>query len=206
MLSYSYCCRCQLLLRRRRYRIDELAKFVLALPQCLLRPFVVVDVDIHTVPANDVAIAVAQGFGMYVEPAIRSVGPAKPARRIDRSSEATKRRPRRAAENRSSHRTRATVRRAQGDGMPEEYPSAPSRVASGTVLLALDVGAELLDAVSFAFGMFWEILWALILGFALSGAVQAVVSKREMRRLLPDDSPRSLARATVQSRLSRSSS
>ena len=48
------------------------------------------------------------------------------------------------------------------------------------------------DALSFAFGMFWEILWALILGFALSGAVQAVVSKGEMRRLLPDDSPRSL--------------
>src|SRR5437764_1348480 len=44
--------------------------------------------------------------------------------------------------------------------------------------------------------MFWEILWALILGFALSGVVQAVVSKAEMRRLLPDDSPRSLALAT----------
>jgi uncharacterized membrane protein YraQ (UPF0718 family) len=61
------------------------------------------------------------------------------------------------------------------------------------VLLALDIGSELLDALSFSFGMFWEILWALILGFALSGAIQAVVSKREMRRLLPDDSPRSLA-------------
>src|SRR6266542_6495188 len=44
--------------------------------------------------------------------------------------------------------------------------------------------------------MFWEILWALILGFALSGAVQAVVSKSEMRRLMPDDSPRSLCLAT----------
>src|SRR5438128_10195214 len=43
--------------------------------------------------------------------------------------------------------------------------------------------------------MFWEILWALILGFALSGAVQAIVSKSEMRRLLPDDSPRSLGLA-----------
>src|SRR3954465_6301199 len=43
--------------------------------------------------------------------------------------------------------------------------------------------------------MFWEILWALILGFALSGIVQAVVTKREMRRLMPDDSARSLARA-----------
>src|ERR1700704_1147724 len=48
------------------------------------------------------------------------------------------------------------------------------------------------DALSFAFGMFWEILWALILGFALSAAVQAVVAKGEMRRLLPDDSAHSL--------------
>jgi uncharacterized protein len=59
-------------------------------------------------------------------------------------------------------------------------------------LAAVDILAELGDALSFAFGMFWEILWALILGFAISGAVQAVVSKAEMRRLLPDDSPRSL--------------
>jgi uncharacterized protein len=44
--------------------------------------------------------------------------------------------------------------------------------------------------------MTWEVLWALILGFALSGAVQAVVSKREMRRLLPDDSPKTLAVAS----------
>jgi uncharacterized membrane protein YraQ (UPF0718 family) len=66
-------------------------------------------------------------------------------------------------------------------------------MADGLALvLALDVFAELGDALSFAFGMFWEILWALILGFAISGAVQAVVSKAEMRRLLPDDSPRSL--------------
>jgi uncharacterized membrane protein YraQ (UPF0718 family) len=59
--------------------------------------------------------------------------------------------------------------------------------------IAVDVGGELVDALSFAFGMFWEILWALILGFALSGIVQAVVSKREMRRLLPDDSPKTIA-------------
>jgi uncharacterized protein len=62
--------------------------------------------------------------------------------------------------------------------------------------LAFALWHELGQALSFAFGMFWEILWALILGFALSGAVQAVVSKAEMRRLLPDDSPRSLAVAT----------
>jgi uncharacterized protein len=66
---------------------------------------------------------------------------------------------------------------------------------TGLPLAEIDVLAELGDALSFAFGMFWEILWALILGFALSGAVQAVVSKGEMRRLLPDDSPRSLSLA-----------
>ncbi|PZS13736.1 MAG: hypothetical protein DLM64_02935, partial [Solirubrobacterales bacterium] len=52
------------------------------------------------------------------------------------------------------------------------------------------------NALRFAFGMGWEIVWALILGFALSAAVQAVVSKEQMRRLLPDDSPRSLALAS----------
>jgi len=48
-------------------------------------------------------------------------------------------------------------------------------------------------ALSMAFAMGWEILWPLILGFALSGVVQAVVSHREMSRLLPDDRPRSVA-------------
>ena len=51
-------------------------------------------------------------------------------------------------------------------------------------------------ALGLAFAMCWEILWALVLGFALSGAVQAVVSKAEMSRLLPDDSPRSLCLAS----------
>jgi len=58
--------------------------------------------------------------------------------------------------------------------------------------LAVDIPHELWRALSFAFGMTWEILWALILGFGLSAVVQAVVSKREMRRLLPDASPRTL--------------
>src|SRR5881409_3036676 len=59
-------------------------------------------------------------------------------------------------------------------------------------MVNLSVAGSVWDAFRISFGMFWEILWALILGFALSGAVQAVVSKGEMRRLLPDDSPRSL--------------
>src|SRR6266478_5233137 len=52
-------------------------------------------------------------------------------------------------------------------------------------------------ALWMAFAMFWEILWPLVLGFGLSGVVQAVASKSEMTRLLPDDSPRSLSIATL---------
>jgi hypothetical protein len=44
--------------------------------------------------------------------------------------------------------------------------------------------------------MGWEILWPLILGFILSGAVQAVISHRQMSKLLPDDKPKTLAIAS----------
>ena len=46
-----------------------------------------------------------------------------------------------------------------------------------------------------AFAMFWEILWPLILGFSLSAVVQAVVSRSEIVRLLPNDRPKTLWRA-----------
>lgn len=55
----------------------------------------------------------------------------------------------------------------------------------------------LLRALSMAFAMGWQILWPLILGFFLSAVVQAVVSHQQMSRLLPDDRPRSIARALV---------
>jgi hypothetical protein len=58
------------------------------------------------------------------------------------------------------------------------------------------IAGALAHALDVALSMTWAILWALILGFALSGAVQAVVSKNEMVRLLPDDSPRTLAIAS----------
>ncbi len=47
-----------------------------------------------------------------------------------------------------------------------------------------------------AFFMFWQTLWALVLGFALSGAVQAFVSRGEMRRALGDHRPATLGRAS----------
>src|SRR6516225_93590 len=57
----------------------------------------------------------------------------------------------------------------------------------------MEILAEIGHALWIAFAMFWEILWPLILGFGLSGVVQAVVSKGEMSKLLPDDSPKTLA-------------
>jgi len=57
-----------------------------------------------------------------------------------------------------------------------------------------------MDAIGHAFSiagsMTWEILWALVLGFALSAVVQAVVRKSTIVRLLGDDRPRTLAIAT----------
>ncbi len=47
------------------------------------------------------------------------------------------------------------------------------------------------------FFMFWETLWALVLGFGLSGAVQAFVSRSEMERLLGRSGPREIARASL---------
>jgi uncharacterized membrane protein YraQ (UPF0718 family)/YHS domain-containing protein len=45
--------------------------------------------------------------------------------------------------------------------------------------------------------MFWATLWALILGFGLSGAVQAFVSRSEMERTLGGHRPREIRRATL---------
>jgi YHS domain-containing protein/uncharacterized membrane protein YraQ (UPF0718 family) len=44
--------------------------------------------------------------------------------------------------------------------------------------------------------MFFDTFWALVLGFTLSGAVQAFVSKREMQRILGDHRPATVARST----------
>src|ERR1700710_2081018 len=56
-----------------------------------------------------------------------------------------------------------------------------------------------MEAIQRALGMTgamaWEILWALILGFALSAVVQAVMRRETIVRLLGDDRPRTLALA-----------
>jgi uncharacterized membrane protein YraQ (UPF0718 family)/YHS domain-containing protein len=55
------------------------------------------------------------------------------------------------------------------------------------------IGAGLREGVS----MLWETLWALVLGFTLSGAVQAFVARGAMQRVLGRPGARSVARATV---------
>jgi len=55
------------------------------------------------------------------------------------------------------------------------------------------IGQALFTSLS----MFWEILWPLILGFTLSGIVQAVVSHQAMAKALGGDRPANLTLATL---------
>jgi uncharacterized protein len=52
---------------------------------------------------------------------------------------------------------------------------------------------QLGHALRMAAVMGWQMLWALILGFALSAVVQATVSRERVAKLMPDGSPRSIA-------------
>jgi uncharacterized protein len=53
------------------------------------------------------------------------------------------------------------------------------------------------DSLREAFFMFWETLWALVLGFALSGAVQAFVSRGQMQRVMGRHGPAALTRSSL---------
>src|SRR2546429_8012307 len=53
------------------------------------------------------------------------------------------------------------------------------------------------QALFTSFSMFWEILWPLILGFTLSGLVQALVSHQAMAKTLGCDGPKCLTFATL---------
>jgi uncharacterized membrane protein YraQ (UPF0718 family)/YHS domain-containing protein len=64
-----------------------------------------------------------------------------------------------------------------------------------SLLAAISVG-DVGESMKEGFFMFWETLWALVLGFGLSGAVQAFVSKDDLQRVLGDHRPASIGRAT----------
>jgi uncharacterized membrane protein YraQ (UPF0718 family) len=47
-----------------------------------------------------------------------------------------------------------------------------------------------------AFFMFWETLWPIVLGFGLSGAVQAFVTREEMQGTLGNHRPAAVVKAS----------
>ena len=53
------------------------------------------------------------------------------------------------------------------------------------------------NALATAGSMGWQILWPLVLGFTLSGVIQAVVRKESITKLMNSDSPRSLGIASL---------
>ncbi len=57
--------------------------------------------------------------------------------------------------------------------------------------------AHSLDALRMTGIMAWEILWALCFGFLLSAVIEAVVSKAQLSKLLPDSSPRTILKASA---------
>ena len=69
-----------------------------------------------------------------------------------------------------------------------EYPEGSPLITS--VISAVG------DALKMAGSMTWQITWSLILGFTLSAVVQAVVRRETIARVLGDDRPATLAKAT----------
>jgi len=79
----------------------------------------------------------------------------------------------------------------------------PADLAAVTALGALDgIGRSLREGLY----MFWDTLWALVLGFGLSGAVQAFVSRDAMQRQLGDHRPATIAKASLYGMVSSSCS
>src|SRR5713101_6522961 len=62
---------------------------------------------------------------------------------------------------------------------------------------SMQIVQSIAQALFTSFSMFWEILWPLILGFTLSGIVQALVSHKTMAKTLGCDGPKCLTFATL---------
>ena len=76
-------------------------------------------------------------------------------------------------------------------------------------LLAFTTGGFFVDigrSLKEGFFMFYDTFWALVLGFALSGAVQAFVSREAMQRRLGNHGPTAVIRASVYGMVSSSCS
>jgi YHS domain-containing protein/uncharacterized membrane protein YraQ (UPF0718 family) len=67
---------------------------------------------------------------------------------------------------------------------------------TAVVIASVPVLTDVARSLREGFFMFWETLWPLILGFGLSGAVQAFVSRQSMQQKMGDHGPASIARAS----------
>src|SRR5487761_1155619 len=77
--------------------------------------------------------------------------------------------------------------------MPYDTPHGYKTTSQRAVMSVFGaIGGSLEEA----FFMFWETLWALILGFGLSGVVQAFVSRGQMERVLGRPGGRTIGKAT----------
>src|SRR5437660_3703020 len=78
---------------------------------------------------------------------------------------------------------------------PRHRPRSPGWSGRDPVIAFVSL-ADVGDSLREAFFMFWETLWALVLGFTLSGIVQAFVSKEQMQRVMGNRRPAAVARAS----------
>lgn len=60
-----------------------------------------------------------------------------------------------------------------------------------------DFWHKLADALLMAVGMFWDVGWSLVLGFAISAILQACVSQNRMQAVMGRDDARAIALATL---------
>ena len=59
-----------------------------------------------------------------------------------------------------------------------------------------DFWGQLGEALLMAAGMFWDVGWSLVLGFTISGMIQAYVSRKRMTEALGRDGLKEIALAT----------
>src|SRR6185437_6134578 len=87
---------------------------------------------------------------------------------------------------------RAETRRPSAS--PRRRPPSPgwSGPDAPAVTVLDDIGRSLREGLY----MFWQTLWPLILGFGLSGVVQAFVSRGAMQRAMGNHRPAAVTRAT----------
>src|SRR5438309_5409617 len=86
--------------------------------------------------------------------------------------------------------------------VPQLGSTAATAVSRSTTqaysaIMAAQVLQAIGDALRMAFYMFWEVLWPLTLGFAISGVVQSVVSREAVVRALGKEDLRGVTLATL---------